>query len=66
VRQILESSRSLEVKYKGNLNTVSGEYQYRGHVKKLFYSNTPSLARWGRWRRAAARLLLQQGPARVM
>ena len=45
VRQILESSRSLEVKYKGNLNTVSGEYQYRGHVKKLFYSNTPSLAR---------------------
>lgn len=45
VRQILESSRSLEVKYKGNLNTVSGEYQYTGHVKKLFYSNTPSLAR---------------------
>ncbi len=45
MRQILESSRALEVKYKGNLNTVSGEYRYKGHVKKIFYSNVPSLAR---------------------
>lgn len=45
VRQILESTRSMEVKYKGCLNTSTGSFEYRGLVRKNFYTNTPSIAK---------------------
>lgn len=45
VTQFAESLRSLELKYKGRLNTSTGQFQYVGHVRKNIFTNTPSIGR---------------------
>ncbi|GBF89330.1 hypothetical protein Rsub_02207 [Raphidocelis subcapitata] len=45
VRQIVESQRGVEIKYKGSLNTSTGEFSYRAQLRKPFFTNTPSIAR---------------------
>lgn len=41
-RQSLVNSSGIECKYKAQLNSVSGEYLYRGHVRKSYSTNAES------------------------
>lgn len=45
VRQLLETRRGLEFKYKGSVHTGTGAYRYRSQLRKAFFTNTPSVAR---------------------
>lgn len=44
-RQLVESFRKIELKYKGYLNTSTGDYSMRGYLRKNLYSNKPSMQR---------------------
>lgn len=44
IRQFVETERKLELKYKGRLDTNTGDYVFNGHLRKNFYlSGTPSV-----------------------
>jgi len=45
VRQFLQSNNKVELKYKGLLNTSTGANCFKGHLRKNFFSNQPSLQR---------------------
>ncbi|KAI8466491.1 MAG: hypothetical protein J3K34DRAFT_433543 [Monoraphidium minutum] len=45
VRQLLETQRGVEIKYKGSLHTATGDFRYRAQLRKAFFTNTPSIAR---------------------
>ena len=45
VRQQLETTRAMEGKLKGWLNTKTGSFQHRFFLRKNFYTNTPSIAK---------------------
>ncbi|EFJ47961.1 hypothetical protein VOLCADRAFT_104933 [Volvox carteri f. nagariensis] len=44
-RQYAESSRKLELKMKGMLDTASGQHRIWGHVRRNFYTHVPLLQR---------------------
>ncbi|KAG1678506.1 hypothetical protein FOA52_014539 [Chlamydomonas sp. UWO 241] len=41
LRQSLENSRRLEIKYKADLNTSSGAHSHTGYLRKSFYTHSP-------------------------
>jgi hypothetical protein len=45
VRQQIETTRAMEGKLKGWLNTKSGRFQSSFFLRKNFYTNTPSIAK---------------------
>ncbi|KAF5841417.1 hypothetical protein DUNSADRAFT_13080 [Dunaliella salina] len=45
VRQFFQSNNKVELKYKGFLNTSTGANCFKGHLRKNFFTNQPSLQR---------------------
>eukprot|EP00798_Chlamydomonas_sp_ICE-L_P023516 gene23516-9039_t len=44
IRQFVETERKLELKYKGLLDTTTGDYVFNGHLRKNIYlTGTPSI-----------------------